>query len=68
MGDPVTIWFREDDRNPGHTRVSVFVGRYVGARGHSGVLTLRTDEWDEIVGKLRDGDPCDLLDLEPGTP
>jgi len=68
MGDPVTIYLREDDRNPGHTRVSVFVGRHAGARGHSGVLIMRTDEWDEIVDKLRDGDPCDLLDLEPGTP
>ncbi len=42
------IAFREDSRNPGHTQVSVFIGRNVGARGHAGVLTMRTDEWDEL--------------------
>ena len=47
MARHVTITFREDERNEAHVRVSVFVGRNPGARGHSGQLVLRTDEWDE---------------------
>lgn len=44
---PVTVTFREDDRNDAHVRVSVFIGRNEGARGHAGQLVMRTDEWDE---------------------
>ena len=66
MGDPVTVWLREDERTPTHVRVAVFVGRV--DRHRAGQLTIYPDQWDEIVDKLRDGDPCDLLDLEPGTP
>lgn len=60
---PVTVMFREDGRNPGHARVSVFVGRQPGARGHSGQLVLRTDEWDELRRVLegpQHGHPLDL--------
>lgn len=48
----VTLLFREVSRNPSHVRVSVFVGRNVQARGHAGVLTLRTDEWDETRNEI----------------
>lgn len=44
----IYIGFRENSRNPGHCRISVFVGRKRGSRGHSGEIVLRTDEWDEI--------------------
>ena len=53
MSEPVTVAFRETTRNPGHVRVSVFVGRNDGARGNSGELTLRTDEWDELQEAIR---------------
>lgn len=46
--DPVSAAIRCDEQGPGHTKVSVFVGRTEGARGHSGVLTFRTDEWLEL--------------------
>lgn len=49
---PVTVGLRVDDRGPAHTRLSVFVGRNRGARGRAGELTLRTDEWDELAGRL----------------
>lgn len=52
--DPVTMGLRVDDANPGHTRLSVFVGRNPGARGHAGHLVLRTDEWDEIRTAVED--------------
>ena len=45
---PVTFLFRVNDRNPAHTRFSVFAGRNVGSRGHAGELTMRTDEFDEF--------------------
>lgn len=44
----VSIAFRENSRNPGHVRVSVFIGRNKGARGNSGEIVVRTDEWDEL--------------------
>lgn len=47
--DPVSTAIRVDEHGPGHTHVSVFAGRNEGARGHAGVLTFRTDEWDELV-------------------
>ena len=47
------IGFREDTRNPGHVNVSVFIGRNDNARGRSGTLTIRTDEWDEICDRNR---------------
>ncbi len=53
MSEPVTVAFREITRNPGHVEVSVFVGRNEGARGNSGLLTLRTDEWDELQEAIR---------------
>lgn len=49
---PVKLAFRVDERGPGHTKVSVFVGRQVGSRGHSGQLVFRTDEWDELSSGL----------------
>lgn len=39
---------RIDDRNAGHTRFTIFVGRNPDARGNAGQLILRTDEFDEI--------------------
>ena len=42
------IGLREIRRNPGHVQVQVFVGRNEGARGNSGTIHLRTDEWDEL--------------------
>jgi len=48
-----TISLREDERNPGHVRVSVFVGRQPGSRGHAGQIVLRTDEWDDLVRLMR---------------
>lgn len=45
---PVTAALRLDSVNPGHVIMSVFIGRNIGARGHSGTLTLRTDEWHEL--------------------
>lgn len=45
---PVKAAIRVDDRNPGHTTISVFIGRNEGARGHSGRLVVRTDELDEL--------------------
>ncbi len=49
MTRPVTIALREDSRNPGHVTLSVFTGRNEGARGHSGTIVMRTDEWDELL-------------------
>jgi hypothetical protein len=48
----VTLAFREDERNGGHCRVSVFVGRDVGWRGYAGQILLRIDEWDELRERL----------------
>ena len=42
------IGLQEIRRNPGHVQVQVFIGRNEGARGNSGTLSLRTDEWDEL--------------------
>ncbi len=42
------IGLREDSCTGGHTQVSVFIGRNEGARGRSGVITVRNDEWDEL--------------------
>ena len=48
----ITILFREESRNPGHTVVSVFVGYQRGSRGCAGTLTFRTDEWDDICAEI----------------
>jgi hypothetical protein len=48
----VTAAMRVDSENPGHTIVSVLVGRNAGARGHAGTLTFRSDE-------MRDLGTCD---------
>lgn len=50
-GDPVKVAVRVDSFNPEHTHLSVFIGRNEGARAHCGHLTVRTDEWREIVDK-----------------
>ena len=47
-----TVHLRVFDRNPGHTKAHVFVGRNPDARGNSGVLTFRTDEFDELFGDI----------------
>ena len=52
---PVRAGIRTDTQNPGHTRLSVFVGRIEGSRGHAGVLTLRTDEMRELGHVNADG-------------
>lgn len=46
--NPVIVGFRVDDVNPGHVHVSIFSGRNVGSRGHSGHLVFRADEWPEV--------------------
>ena len=43
--------FRVDDRSPGHTTFSVFVGEE-GQGGNSGWLTLRNDEYDVLAPLL----------------
>lgn len=57
---PVTCTYSVVEQNPGHTRLSVYVGRTPGARGHAGVITLRTDEYEA----LRDGDRL-VIELFP---
>lgn len=66
---PVTVSVREDDRNEAHVHLSVFVGRNPGARGRSGTLVLRTDEWDELRRVLaqREGDNEAEAWYEPGA-
>jgi len=49
---PVTAGVKVVDRNPGHVRLSVYSGRNPYARGHSGTLTVRTDEWPEFRARL----------------
>lgn len=48
-GRPTSMGVKVIDRNPRHTRVTVFIGRTPGSRGKSGELTLRSDEFDEMV-------------------
>ena len=48
------IGLREDSCTGGHTQVSVFIGRNEGARGRSGVVTVRNDEWDELQAAIED--------------
>lgn len=57
---PVTVSLVEESRNPGHTRVTVRVGRGRHARALSGTLTLRSDEWDELIAAS--ADPLALRD------
>lgn len=47
------IGLREDSHTGGHTQVSVFIGRNEGARGRSGVITIRNDEWNELQDAIR---------------
>jgi hypothetical protein len=49
---PVSMLFRVVDWNPAHVRVGVWVGRNVGARGKSGELVFRVDEWDHVRERL----------------
>ena len=65
----VSMHFREEERNPGHVRVGVWVGTRPGSRAKAGTLTVRTDEWDELQPLLfaaLDGrittDPQDAFD------
>ncbi len=51
----IRIGFRADSVDGGHTRVSVFVGKMIGQRGHAGQLTLRNEEWFELAATLRSG-------------
>lgn len=48
----VTVGLRVDRRTGGHVEVSLFAGRNRHARGRSGGLVFRIDEWDEIVAGL----------------
>lgn len=41
--------YRIDHADSGHVHVSVFVGKRPGARGHSGALIFRTDEWTALI-------------------
>lgn len=52
LRNEVTCGMRVDSSNEAHTMVSVFVGRNEGARGHSGNLVFRTDEWREICKRF----------------
>ena|GEM_PF-6382058 len=68
MDDEPTITFRVDEANHGHVTLSVFIGRNPGARGHSGRLVLRTDEFidlldDHVVRRFRGSDPLTLRGL-----
>lgn len=65
MDESVSVGFRENTRNPGHVRVSVFVGRNEGARGHSGEIVIRTDEWDELVDRINRGGLDDYVTVIP---
>jgi len=65
---PVTVAFRVDRQNPGHTFASVFIGRNVGARGHSGQLTIRTDEWNELVERLGLDPDAGLIEIPVAAP
>jgi hypothetical protein len=58
----VSFVFRVIERNPRHTRVSVFAGTRAGSRGHSGVLVFRTEEWRALEDILRgDKPPLDVV-------
>lgn len=48
---PVSCAVRVTSRNEGHTTVTVWAGRNEGARGNSGKLVFRTDEWYELVNR-----------------
>lgn len=64
---PVTAGLRVDSRNEGHVTLSVFVGRNEGARGHSGRITLRADEWREFGHVDADGKLIVAFDLAYAT-
>lgn len=50
MSRAVSAGVRVVGRNPEHVTVVVFAGRNPGARGNSGSLVFRADEWDELAG------------------
>jgi hypothetical protein len=52
MERPTKIALRVNDRNPGHVRLSLFVGRNPGSRVHAGEIVVRTDEWDELRDRI----------------
>lgn len=65
MSRVVTAAMRVDWENPGHTGVTVFVGRNPGARGHSGSLVFRSDELTELGGMDGEGRlviPFEMID------
>lgn len=66
----VMVGLRCDHRNPGHTIVSVFVGRNEDARGPSGALRFRTDEFDELFGPIADGQRLEIevISVGPASP
>jgi len=49
---PVSASGKITDRNAGHVRLTIYTGRNKYARGHSGTLTFRTDEWRELRARL----------------
>jgi hypothetical protein len=51
----VSIMLRDEGLVGGHYRIGVFIGRTPGARGKSGQIIVREDEWREIVRILEHG-------------
>ncbi len=49
MPKPVTLSYRVEEENEGHTTITLFVGRNPGARARAGKLVFRTDEWEELL-------------------
>lgn len=47
-GRPLTVGLKVTNWSPGHTTASFFAGRNPDARGRSGELVFRNDEWDEL--------------------
>ena len=56
------IGLREDSHTGGHTQVSVFIGRNENARGRSGTITIRNDEWDALQERI-EGTAEDLIEV-----
>ena len=52
---PVLLGFRDATEHPGHKRIQLFAGRNEGARGNSGTLVFRDDEWPAVRAALMRG-------------
>ena len=52
--DKYAVRFRINQRTPGHTTFTVFMGRK-GQGGNCGELTMRNDEFDFLAPKLLHG-------------